>query len=108
METNYTQQEILLMTGTSFTSGYLFQNDDSPNKDHLTEKERLEEACWNGILQMMLPEIILKAADGGLLYIWQIKEAASFLGLDLSEVPAPIDRYFSIDPYSFLSTQGYS
>jgi len=108
METNYTQQEILLITGTSFTSGYLCQNDDSPNKNHLTEKERLEEACWNGLIQAMLPEIMLKAANGGLLYLWQIREAASFLELDLSEFPLAVDRQFSIDPYSFLSTQGYS
>jgi hypothetical protein len=108
METNYTQQEILLMTGTSFTSGYLCQNDDLTNQDRLTEKQRLQEACWNGLLQMMLPEIILKAANGGLLYLWQIKEAASFLELDLSEVPRAVDRQFSIDPYSFLSMQAYS
>jgi len=108
METNYTQQEILLITGTSFTSGYLCQNDDSPRNNHLTEKERLEEACWNGLLQAMLPEIMLKTANGGLLYLWQIREASSFLELDLSEVPRAVDRQFSIDPYSFLSTQGYS
>ena len=108
METNYTQQEILLMTGTSFTSGYLCQNDDSTNKDGLTEKERLEEACWNGLLQAMLPEIISKTANGGLLYLWQIKEAASFLELDLSEAPGAIDRQYSIDPYSFLPTKSYS
>jgi hypothetical protein len=108
METNYTQQEILLITGTSFTSGYLCQNGESPNSDPLSEKQRLEEACWNGLLQSMLPEIILKAANGGLLYLWQIKEASAFLELDLSEAPHAIDRRFSIDPYSFLSTQGYS
>jgi hypothetical protein len=108
METNYTQQEILLVTGTSFTSGYLCQNNETPNNNNLTDKQRLEEACWNGMLQTMLPEILLKAANGGLLYLWQIKEASAFLELDLSEVPRAIEQQFSIDPYSFLSTQGYS
>ena len=96
------------MTGTTFTSGYLCQNEDSSNKDGFTEKERLEEACWNGLIQAMLPEIILKSANGGLLYLWQIKEATSFLELDLSEAPRAIDRQYSLDPYSFLSMQSYS
>lgn len=108
METNYTQLEVLLMTGTTLTSGNLCRKDDSRRDGHLTEKEELEEACWNGLLQTMLPEICLQTAKGGLLYLWQIKEASSFLELDLGEVPAAIDRRFSITPYSFLSTQSYN
>lgn len=107
MEINYTQQEILLMTDTTFAAGHLYKNDDHLPK-HLTEKERLEEACWNGFIQMMLPEIHLHAANGSILYLWEIKEASSFLELDLGEVPAPINRQFSIDPYSFLSVQAFN
>ena len=42
---------------------------------------------------------------GGILYLWQIKEAVSFLELELGEVPRTIDSQFSITPHLFLSTQ---
>src|SRR5579864_802727 len=99
------QQEVLLMTGTRFVSEELCKKDDGPQERPLFENERLEEACWNGLLQTRLPEIFLEAADGAVLFLWQIKEAASFLVLDLGEAPAEMDSHFSIVPYSFLSTQ---
>jgi hypothetical protein len=76
MKTNSTQQEILLITGTSFSSRQCYQKDDEANENNLTEKEQLEEACWNGLLQYLLPEIYLQADDKKI-YLWQIKEAAS-------------------------------
>ena len=106
METNCTQQEILLLKGTSFTSGHLCKEDDKSNG--LTEAERLEEACWNGFLQTMLPEICPQAPDGSDLYIWQVRAATFFLELELSKEPADIEKIFSIDPYTFLSTLAYS
>ena len=47
METNFTQQEILLMTGTSFAAGQLDQKNET---DQLSERQRLEEACWRNEL----------------------------------------------------------
>lgn len=108
MKTNYAQQEVLLMTGTHFLSGHLYEQSDSPGEKQLTEKERLEEACWNGLLQSVLPEICLPAADGSGLYLWQVREGASFLELDLCEVPEALDKYLSIDPYSFLEIQSFN
>jgi hypothetical protein len=37
-----------------------------------------------------------------------VKEANSFIELDLAEVPGETDKYFSINPYSFLQTQFFS
>jgi len=108
MKTTKVQQEILLITGTTLTSGELCKNDDTCPNDHLSGKERLEEACWNGLLQTLLPELCMQNADGEKLYLWEIKEGASFLELDLGEAPDTIDRYFSLDPYSFLSSRSYN
>lgn len=120
MEANKVQQEILLITGTSLTSRALCKmehfrpnddtraNDDTRPNEPLTENERLEEACWNGLVPMLLPELCMHRADGGNLYLWEIEEAASFLKLDLGEVPDAIGRHFSIDPYLFLSMQSYN
>ena len=106
MATKSTQQEILLLTGTSFTAGQWNKKD--PSGDSLTDKEQLKEACWNGLLNEMLPEICGKKENTGALYLWQIREAAAFLELELGEFPPAIDKYYSIDPYSFLPTRLFS
>ena len=101
MKTNYIQQEILLITGTTFSTKQFFGND---GKDNLTQKEHLEEACWNGLLQEIIPEICEQPGNKKL-FLWQIKEGNSFIELDLGEVPEEKDDQFSIDPYSFMHLQ---
>jgi hypothetical protein len=112
MATNSTQQEILLITGTSFSSrGWIKKDEpgaDPGSRDPLTEKEQLQEACWQGLLREILPELNDQAGDDKLLYIWKIREATSFLELELGEFPDKKDGYFSIDPYAFLEALYYS
>ena len=103
MKQNSTQQEILLLTGTNFSNRQWSTKDDTSSKK-LTEEEKLEEACWNGLLPEILPEIFAETkAQKKKLYLWQVKEGASFLELELGEYPEEKDSYFSIDPYSFLA-----
>ena len=108
MKTNATQQEILLMTGTSFAAKLLVNTDDAGNNRKLTGKELLEDACWNGLLKEMLPEIYGLPELAGPMYLWRISRAAFFLELELGESPLTADKYFSIDPYSFLATKSCS
>jgi hypothetical protein len=114
METNKVQQEILLIIGTTLTSRDLCKmkgsrpNGDTRPNEPLSGNKQLEEACWNGLVPMLLPELCMHTADGGNLYLWEIEEASSFLKLDLGEVPDAIDRHFSIAPCLFLSTQSYN
>lgn len=104
---NSTQQEVLLITGTTFSSAQLSKKDESkPN--NLTDIEQLEEACWNGLLQEMLPEIFDKNIDDEKSYLWQIKEGKSFLELEWAESPVEKDNFFSIDPYDFLEAENYN
>jgi hypothetical protein len=98
-----TQQEVLLLTGTNFSSRQWSTKDETPSKK-LTDEEKLEEACWNGLLPEMLPEIFADTiTPEKKLYLWQIKEGASFLEVEMGEYPEAKDNYFSIDPYSFLA-----
>jgi len=108
MAKNYTQVEVLLVTGTSFLAGNLIRKDDYPTSRALSEIEQLEEACWNGLLETMLPEVWIKPSNDGILYVWEVREAESLLELLLSEVPLPIDRRLSITPHSFLGYQVYN
>ena len=88
MKRNSTQQEILLLTGTHFTSRQWSTKDDIVS-DNLSEEEKLEEACWNGLLPEMLPELYRQPIGTKQLFVWQIKEGASFLELELGEVVCP-------------------
>ena len=108
MAQHYIQVEVLLMTGTTFSAGNWVKKDDDPTGRQPSETERLQEACWNGLLKAMLPELWIDPPKGGILYLWEVKEAESFLALELSEVPQPIDPRWSLTPHSFLSFQNYN
>jgi len=108
METQYAQMEVLLITGTSFLSRDLCEKDDAGKGGQYSENEQLEKACWDGLLQSLLPEVFEQPIRDNHLYLWGVKAAASFLRLELSEAPIAVDSHFSINPYSFLSTQSYN
>jgi hypothetical protein len=108
METNSTQQEILLVTGTSFANRGWCKHDDESDPSRLNNKEQLEEACWNGMLCEMLPEICRQPGTDEKLYVWKIREALSFLELDLGGFPAVKDQEYSIDPYCFMAIQSFN
>src|SRR5882762_2387712 len=100
MKKNYTQQEILLMTGTTFSQREWCEKDSTAGNKHRAQYDQLEDACWNGLLDEMLPGIIEKSTNGKKLYLWQMRHYKSFLEMELSEHPQAIEQYFSIDPYS--------
>ena len=108
MAKNYVQVEVLLITGTTFLAEKWIKKEENPGGRCLSEIEELKEACWNGLLETMLTEVCIQPPNGGILYLWDIKEAKSFLELELSEVPLPIDRRQSITPHSFLNFQVYN
>jgi hypothetical protein len=108
MAKKYVQLEVLLVTGTTFLAGNWIKKEETPADIFLSEIEQLKEACWNGMLETMLPEVWIKPPNDGVLYLWDVKETQSFLELDLSEVPAKIDPKLSITPQSFLSFQVYN
>ena len=105
METKSTHQEILLVTGSGFFSQQWCKNDDYASPENRSGQENLEEACWNGLLQEMLPEICSHETGTEKLYLWQIRQVSSFLELELGSYPEEKDNYFSIDPYSFIATK---
>ena len=108
MKTNFTQQEILLLTGTSFSLQEFSETTDGLNYNHLTEKEKLEVACWNGLLPSILPEIFQQLEINKKLYLWEIREGASFIELELGEIHLEMEKEFSINPYSFMPLQVFS
>lgn len=102
METKSTQQEILLFTNTTFSSRPWM--DKGMTANNLTPVERLEEACWNGLVTQILPEICVTPEDVTLT-LWEINVANSFLDLKFSEFPDYVEKESSIDPYVFAPLQ---
>jgi hypothetical protein len=95
------QQEILLITGTKFSSRQCWQKMDN-NQSLASEADQLQDACWNGLLNEMLPEICGTDKD---IFLWQIRENKCGLEIELGELPSEMDSYFSIDPYLLLESQ---
>ncbi|MFT3935403.1 MAG: hypothetical protein QM726_17385 [Chitinophagaceae bacterium] len=108
MKTNSTQMEILILTGTSFSASRFTEKNEATGKPARTEKELLTEACWNGMLPEMFPEICEQIPEGKKMYLWEIKEADTFIDLELGEMQEDKDRYFSVNPYIFLAEQPLS
>ncbi len=99
------QQEILLVTGTEFTAGQYSEKDNSESSKNLTEREKLQEACWDGLVPEKLPELFNSTHPDAQLYLWQMREANHFLALEMGEYPATPEVYYSLDPYFFLPLQ---
>ena len=68
------------------------------------EREQLKEACWNGLMPELLPEAFNKHEDTRNMFVWEVREEDSFIGLEMGEAPEAIDRFDSIDPYRFFSS----
>jgi hypothetical protein len=107
MSQKSTQQEVLLVTGSRFASRQYNEKDNAESQQNLSQEEKLKEACWNGMLKEMLPELFFMTWKTKL-FLWQMREAQHFLALEMAEAPVEIDYYASIDPYCFMATQGYS
>jgi hypothetical protein len=105
MAKDYVQVEVLLVIGTTFSTANWVNKDDNTDARHHSEIERLEEACWNGLLKPMLPELWVDPPNDGILYLWEVKQGESCLKLELSEILVSMDPRQSIAPLSFLSFQ---
>jgi hypothetical protein len=103
MKTISTQQEILLLTGTKFLEREWAEK-LVEDKNKLSAIEKLEDACWNGLLDEMLPEVVEKTTEGKKIFMWHVRQCRSFLEIELSDASPIIERENSIDPYLFTST----
>jgi hypothetical protein len=104
MKKESTSQEILLLTGTTFSLRQWSKTDESEKSENSNEHDLLQEACWNGMIGEMLPEIAADFNTTGM-YLWKIHVGQSFIELEIGQSPEPADPYFSIDPYYFSGVQ---
>jgi len=107
MSNNNSQQEILLAFNSSFLSKIYVEkcNDGAP--DFFIEPEKIEEACWNGMLEEVLPEVFTETKQDRPIYIWEIRGYNSVMEIDLGEFPSGKDKYLCIDPYKFMANRPF-
>ncbi|MFI5129127.1 MAG: hypothetical protein ACHQFX_04020 [Chitinophagales bacterium] len=103
MTKNITGQEVLLNTVSSFAQRDLCKNDLSiGNNSSASQAEKLEEACWIGLLEDLLKRAIASNRTRQKLFLWKIRVADTFLYIQLSQPPSPLSQYHSLNPYIFL------
>jgi hypothetical protein len=101
MEPNFTQQEVLLNMDTQFAHRQ-WADKDASGSSNLTAIEKLEKACWDGLVKELIPELDITLESNKNLRLWQVHETHSFLALDFYEYPGPKEKEASIDPYLFM------
>ena len=96
------QQEVLVLTQTSFAQKALIGQNGGNKKSFPAEE--LEKGFWNGLLNEMLPEL-MEPMQGrqSELFIWQISIGEFLLLIDMAETPEIIEDSYSINPCCFLS-----
>ncbi|HAN65541.1 MAG TPA: hypothetical protein DCQ34_04365 [Chitinophagaceae bacterium] len=103
-----TQQEIILVSASRFASRHYCEKDRMDQSSRQTGEERFREACWNGLLKEILPEVFIMSGQDPELFLWQMREAQHILALEMASYPTEVSRHRSIDPYYFLDVQGYN
>lgn len=96
-------QEILLFTKTSFARQEFSSRDaDNQEGQNYSFVDKLEMACWNGLLEVMLPELNDDDTSKQS-FIWQINREENFLRICMGNYDAPVGGESSIDPYYFIA-----
>ena len=105
MNPQNTTQEILLFTGTSFANRELC-NTDAENIEtmSMSPHEKLEKACWDGLLGERLPDLVRPTHSKVEGLIWKIITADNFLCINMGAYNAPVMNESSIDPYCFITS----
>ena len=105
MKPETTNHEILLFTGTSFTSRkFCSRDEEKDNNTKTSSMEELEKACWDGLLYEMFPEILGSFSAKCESFIWHITSGVHFLLFGLGPFPQRMESETSIDPYFFIPT----
>ncbi|CAN5178102.1 hypothetical protein BH11BAC5_BH11BAC5_26680 [soil metagenome] len=100
MKNIFTTQEILLMTNTAFSAReYSDKNENQPSKNN--NQNKLAEACWNGLIPAMLPELFDDPYSKRRT-MWQLAECNHLLYAHLGEDGTTPDTEFTINPYVLM------
>jgi len=103
MKQQQNHQELLVFRTTSLSRKVLCETNNNDKNENNSLAEQLEQACWNGLLNEMFPEIIGSGlTPNPKMFIWGIYTGSSYLLINLADAPAQIDAALSIDPHLLI------
>jgi len=103
MKQQHIHQELLVFTTTSLSRKVLCETNNNDKNENMSLVEKLEQACWDGLLNEMFPEIIGSGSTlSRKMSIWRIYRGNCCLLIDLAESSFVLDSARSVDPYLFL------
>ena len=110
MPRNPQVQEIVIVSSSQFANrSYVEKNTNiADEKSNNLNKNSLKDACWNGMLKDILPELFNRFSKDDKLFLWQMRECRNVFTMELSERPGDLDFQASIDPYCFMELQEYN
>lgn len=100
MKQQYVHQEVLIFINTTLSLKALCRK-NSTNKNS-SAIEELEEACWDGLLSELVPEIMPSALHPKMV-ISGVYAEKFYLLIDLANGPGMADSIYSIDPHLLSS-----
>ena len=106
MKEKYIQQEIMFFLNNKFSQNLLCEKNESKDKPAASAREQMADACWNGLLADLLPEISIKV-DNKPITIWEVQEAQNSFLLQLGTLSV-FSADDSINPYRFMLEDRYN
>lgn len=107
METYTNQKEILLVANSCFFSKNWLKKSETASERNFTQKEKIIDACWNGLVPEMLPEFFDMESDKSL-SLWEINDAGAFVDLVFCDCVQAKEKEFSVNPYLFMQVKEYN
>jgi len=102
MKTLLINHEILLFTTTTFSKRELCELNEEGREKYFTSTEKLEAACWNHLLDELLPEIMPEPYFNSKLFLREVITRKSYLKVSMGVKPSVIHEQFTLDPHFFL------
>jgi len=105
MEPQIINQEVLLFTATGFYCRQFCKRNSEGDSDY-SVVEKIEKACWDGMLYEMLPELIRDFGSHTKSDIWNTTSGLNFLFINMDPCSVTEGKQTSINPYFFLWAPG--
>jgi len=106
MDTYTNQKEILLVVNTHFFSRNWVKRNETEADKRFTQKEKLIDACWNGLVPEILPECFDPGDQS--LRLLEINDSNTFIELLFCERAQTNEDELSVNPYLFMEVQHYN
>jgi hypothetical protein len=104
MKQQHIHHELLVFTTTSLSRKVFCETNNNDKNANMSLAEKLEQACWDRLLNEMFPEVIDSGSTlPAKMFIRGIYPGKYFLLIDLVDTLGVIDSVRSVDPYLFLT-----